>query len=106
MAAVENNKYLSRRRLRREIHDLLHGNAGIATHRVGSAEDATGLVEEAMPGKVEQNVSVECSPLLGPQAVQAVRDLRDGKKLPGRIWTIESIFDQTNAEAALPSRQY
>ena len=63
-----------------------------------------GAFEAMVAG--EQNVSVECSPLLGPQAVQAVRDLRDGKKLPGRIWTIESIFDQTNAEAALPSRQY
>ena len=63
-----------------------------------------GAFEAMVAG--EQNVSVECSPLLGPQAVQAVRDLRAGKKLPGRIWTIESIFDQTNAEAALPSRQY
>jgi ABC-type sugar transport system substrate-binding protein len=54
----------------------------------------------------EMNCSVECSPLLGPQAVQAIRDLRDGKKLPGRIWTIEGIFDQTNAAEALPTRQY
>jgi ABC-type sugar transport system substrate-binding protein len=54
----------------------------------------------------EMNCSVECSPLLGPQAVQAVSDLRDGKKLPARIWTIEGIFDQTNAAAALPTRQY
>jgi simple sugar transport system substrate-binding protein len=54
----------------------------------------------------EMNVTVECSPLLGPQAVQAVRDLRDKKKLPARIWTIEGIFDSTNAAAALPSRQY
>ncbi len=54
----------------------------------------------------EQNVTVECSPLLGPQAVQAVSDLRDGKKLPGRIWTIEGIFDASNAAAALPTRQY
>ena len=54
----------------------------------------------------EMNCTVECNPLLGPQAVQAVRDLRDGKKLPARIWTIESIFDASNAEAALPTRQY
>lgn len=63
-----------------------------------------GAFEAMVAG--EQNVSVECSPLLGPQAVQALRDLRAGKKLPGRIWTIEGIFDQTNAAAALPSRQY
>jgi len=54
----------------------------------------------------ELNCSVECNPLLGPQAVQAVRDLRDGKKLPARIWTIESVYDQSNAAAALPTRQY
>jgi simple sugar transport system substrate-binding protein len=63
-----------------------------------------GAFEAIVAG--EQNVTVECSPLLGPQAVQAVRDLRDGKKLPGRIWTIEGIFDASNAAAALPTRQY
>jgi galactofuranose transport system substrate-binding protein len=54
----------------------------------------------------EMNCTVECNPLLGPQAVQAIHDLRAGKKLPGRIWTIESQFDATNAAAALPDRQY
>jgi ABC-type sugar transport system substrate-binding protein len=63
-----------------------------------------GAFEAIVAG--EQNVTVECSPLLGPQAVQAVRDLRDGKKLPARIWTIEGIFDASNAAAALPTRQY
>jgi simple sugar transport system substrate-binding protein len=63
-----------------------------------------GAFEAMVAG--EMNCSVECSPLLGPQAVQAVRDLRDGKKLPARIWTIEGIFDQTTAAAALPTRQY
>ncbi len=54
----------------------------------------------------EMNASIECSPLLGPQALQAVKDLMAGKKLPARIWTIEGIYDQTNAAAALPTRQY
>jgi simple sugar transport system substrate-binding protein len=54
----------------------------------------------------EQNASIECSPLLGPQALQAVKDYMAGKKLPGRIWTIEGVFDQSNAAAALPTRQY
>jgi galactofuranose transport system substrate-binding protein len=56
--------------------------------------------------KGELNASIECNPLLGPQALQAVHDLADGKKLPQRIWTIEGVFDQTNAAAALPTRQY
>lgn len=63
-----------------------------------------GAFEAMVAG--EMNASIECSPLLGPQAVQAVRDLRDGKTLPGRIWTIEGVFDQTNAGEALPTRQY
>ncbi len=63
-----------------------------------------GAFEAMVAG--EMNASIECSPLLGPQAVQAMRDLRDGKKLPARIYTIESIFDETNAAEALPSRQY
>ncbi len=63
-----------------------------------------GAFEAMVAG--EMNASIECSPLLGPQAVQAMRDLRDGKKLPARIYTIEGIFDETNAAEALPSRQY
>jgi len=57
-----------------------------------------GAFEAMVAG--EMNCSVECSPLLGPQALQAVRDLRDGRKLSARIWTIEGIFDQTTAAAA------
>jgi galactofuranose transport system substrate-binding protein len=63
-----------------------------------------GAFEAMVAG--EMNCSVECSPLLGPQAVQAVSDLRAGKKLPAKILTIEGVFDETTAAAALPSRQY
>jgi ABC-type sugar transport system substrate-binding protein len=63
-----------------------------------------GAFEAMVAG--EMNATIECSPLLGPQAVQAIRDLRDGKTLPERIWTIEGIYDQTNAAAALPNRVY
>lgn len=63
-----------------------------------------GAFEAMVAG--EMNASIECSPLLGPQAVLAIRDLRDGKVLPARIWTIEGVFDQTNAAEALPTRQY
>jgi len=69
-----------------------------------SIDGVKGAFEAMVKG--ELNCSVECSPLLGPQAVQAVKDLRAGKKLPGRIWTIEGIFDETNAAQALPTRQY
>ena len=69
-----------------------------------SIDGAKGAFQDIVNG--DANCTVECNPLLGPQAVQAIHDLRDGKKLPGRIWTIESQFDATNAAAALPDRQY
>ncbi len=67
--------------------------------------DATkGGMEAIVAG--EMNAIIECNPLLGPQAVQALTDLRAGKKLPAKIDTIEGVFDSTNAAAALPTRQY
>ena len=63
-----------------------------------------GAFAEIMAGRM--NCTVECSPLLGPQLVQAIWDLRDGEKLPERIYTIEGLFDETNAAAAFPTRQY
>ncbi|NMB39269.1 MAG: ABC transporter substrate-binding protein [Firmicutes bacterium] len=63
-----------------------------------------GAFAEILAGRM--NCTVECSPLLGPQLVQAIFDLRDGETLPERIYTIEGIFDQTNAAEAFPTRQY
>ena len=71
---------------------------------VVSIDAVKGIFQAIVAG--EANCTIECNPLLGPQAVQAIHDLRAGKKLPARIWTIESQFDATNAEAALPTRQY
>jgi len=68
------------------------------------ADGVKGAFQAMVAG--EQNASIECNPLLGPQALQAVKDLAAGKKLPARIWTIEGVFDQWNAAAALPTRQY
>lgn len=69
-----------------------------------SVDGVKGAFQAIVAG--ELNCTVECSPLLGPQAVQAVHDFVDGKKLPARIWTIEGVFDSTNAADALPTRQY
>jgi galactofuranose transport system substrate-binding protein len=69
-----------------------------------SIDGVKGIFQAIVNG--EANCTVECNPLLGPQAVQAIHDLRAGKKLPGRIWTIEGQFDAANAAAALPDRQY
>jgi len=52
------------------------------------------------------NCSVECSPLLGPQLMKAVKDYELGKELPVRIITAESVFPAAVASSVLPYRKY
>jgi ABC-type sugar transport system substrate-binding protein len=69
-----------------------------------SIDAVKGAFEAMMAGKL--NVSVECSPLLGPQLMQAVKDLKAGKTLPKRIVTQEGIFPMEVAAKEFPSRKY
>ena len=55
-----------------------------------SIDGVRGAFEAMIAGKL--NVTVECNPLLGPQLMQAVKDLKAGKTLPKRIVTKEGIF--------------
>ncbi|TDN63470.1 ABC transporter substrate-binding protein [Paraburkholderia sp. BL10I2N1] len=67
--------------------------------------DATkGGFQAMAAGKM--NVDVECSPLLGPQLMSAVKDVVAGKPLPKRILTQETVFPQSVAEQTLPTRKY
>ena len=52
------------------------------------------------------NATIECSPLLGPQLMKAVKDLKAGKSLPKRIVTEEGVFPQEVAAKEFPNRQY
>jgi simple sugar transport system substrate-binding protein len=54
----------------------------------------------------EMNCTVECSPLLGPQFVEAVQKLVAGETLPKITYSIEYVYDETNAKEELPKRQY
>jgi ABC-type sugar transport system substrate-binding protein len=69
-----------------------------------SIDAVKGAFEAMIAGKL--NVSVECSPLLGPQLMQAVKDLKAGKPLPKRIVTEESIFPMEVAAKEFPKRKY
>jgi galactofuranose transport system substrate-binding protein len=69
-----------------------------------SIDAVKGAFEAMMAGKL--NVSVECSPLLGPQLMQAVKDLKAGKTLPRRIVTQESVYPMETAAQEFPSRKY
>jgi len=69
-----------------------------------SVDAVKGAFEAMIAGKL--NVSVECSPLLGPQLMQAVKDLKAGKTLPKRIVTKEGVFPMEVAAKEFPSRKY
>ena len=52
------------------------------------------------------NVSVECTPLLGPVLMQTAKKLLKGEKLPKKIIMEEKIFTRKNVDAELPLRTY
>ncbi|WP_448808695.1 ABC transporter substrate-binding protein [Agromyces bauzanensis] len=55
-------------------------------------------------GKI--NFIVECSPLLGKQLIDIVKQVNDGETPEKRIITEETTFTQEQAIEALPDRQY
>jgi ABC-type sugar transport system substrate-binding protein len=69
-----------------------------------SIDGVKGAFEAMMAGKL--NVTIECNPLLGPQLMQAARDVVAGKPLPKRITTKESIFPAEVAAKEFPNRRY
>ena len=69
-----------------------------------SMDGVKGAFEAMMAGKL--NVTVECSPLLGPQLMGAVKDVMAGKTLPRRIVTQEGIFPMEVAAKEFPNRKY
>jgi len=69
-----------------------------------SVDAVKGAFEAMIAGKL--NCTVECSPLLGPQLMEAVKDLKAGKTLPKRILTKEGVFPAEVAAKELPNRKY
>jgi simple sugar transport system substrate-binding protein len=69
-----------------------------------SVDAARGAFLAMIAGKL--NCTVECSPLLGPQLMKAVKDYESGKDLPVRIITAESVFPAQVASSVLPYRKY
>ncbi len=81
--------------------------AGIAPGKdilVISVDGVKGAFEAMIAGKL--NVTVECSPLLGPQLMAAVKDVVAGRPTPRRIVTEESIFPMETAKEVFPTRKY
>ena len=69
-----------------------------------SIDAVKGAFEAMMAGKL--NVSVECSPLLGPQLMELAKKVVKGETVEQRILTVESEFTPEQAKAALPDRKY
>ena len=69
-----------------------------------SVDAVKGAFEAMIAGKL--NVSVECSPLLGPQLMETVKDVVAGKPVPKRIVTKEGVFPAEIAAKEFPNRKY
>ncbi|RTE10559.1 ABC transporter substrate-binding protein [Paenibacillus whitsoniae] len=61
-------------------------------------------LEKLSEGKI--NLVVECNPLLGPNLIQAVKEIVKGNTLPKRIVTSENVFTQVTAASEMASRTY
>jgi simple sugar transport system substrate-binding protein len=54
----------------------------------------------------ELNCTVECNPLLGPMAFDAVENVLDGKPVPKKTVVKDQVFEQSKAKEVIGSRQY
>ncbi len=69
-----------------------------------SIDGVKGAFDAMVAGKL--NCTVECNPLLGPAAFDAIETLRAGKTLPKKTIVQDQVFDQTTAKAAIATRKY
>jgi len=71
---------------------------------VVSIDGVKSAFEAIVAGKL--NCSVECNPLLGPTVFDLFDSIRNGAVPPQKVVMHDEIYDQSNAAAALPTRQY
>ncbi len=71
---------------------------------VVSIDGVKAAFEAMVAGKL--NCSVECNPLLGPAAFDAVEAALAGKPLPKKTIVKDRLFDQSLAEDLIGTRQY
>lgn len=72
--------------------------------RIVSIDGGKPAFEAMVAGKL--NCVVECSPLLGPMAFDALERLQRGESLPKRIVVDDRVFTAEQAAAELPNRKY
>ena len=71
---------------------------------VVSIDGMKAAIEAVSEGK--SNCTVECNPLLGPAAFDAVEAATGGKELPKKTIVKDQLFDDSNAKTSLPDRKY
>lgn len=71
---------------------------------VVSVDGVKGAFDAMVAGKM--NCTVECNPLLGPMAFDAVEKAVKGETLPKKTIVHDRVFDVSNAAAELPNRKY
>jgi simple sugar transport system substrate-binding protein len=71
---------------------------------VVSIDGVKGAFEAIIEGKL--NCSIECNPLLGPNAFDAVKKAVTGEKLPKKSIVEDELFDQSNAKNLIGGRKY
>lgn len=69
-----------------------------------SIDGVKGAFEAMVAGKL--NCTVECNPLLGPLAFDAVEKALKGGALPKRTVVPDRVFDQATAKDIIATRQY
>src|SRR5215204_901544 len=69
-----------------------------------SIDGVKGAFEAMVAGKL--NCTVECNPLLGPAAFDAIEAFRAGKTLPKKTVVEDKVFDQATAKEVIGGRQY
>lgn len=72
--------------------------------KIVSIDGTKEALDAIIKGKL--NCSVECTPLLGPVLIKAVKDVMGGKELPIKIITEEGVFTQNNVKEFIHRREY
>ena len=71
---------------------------------VVSIDGMKAAFEAMVEGKLD--CTVECSPLLGPYAFDAIEKVLAGEKVPKNIVVQDKAFDKSTAKEVLPTRKY
>ena len=69
-----------------------------------SIDGVKGAFESMVAGKL--NCTVECNPLLGPMAFDAVEKALKGEKLPKKSIVQDKVYDQSTASEVIGRRKY